>query len=265
MRMPSLLFTTLSLSLALAPAAQAKKPVNPELAIARQEMRAAKIEAAAAAGSEVGDADSFGRNVRFIGTMQSGQVTLASDCTPDPSAPPGPDDHCYVAAPAPLLTSFHATDVARVVIPARSAHSLICHWQTPFVVYSFSNTTGAYQPNARFSVTPNYTIQNTVLDDPALIDPATGLPYGGQFQVGLAGIRDARSLQAGEHQTERDNATRVCLGGIVSRQMLLGMGLSDAQATEFFKRDTVITMDLVGQGQLVDFASILYGVRFVAD
>jgi hypothetical protein len=264
MRIP-LLFVATVLTLALAPVAQAKKPISHEQAIAQKEMRAAKIEAAAAAGSEVGDPDSFGRNVHFIGLIQSGLVSLQSDCTPDPSAPPGPDDHCFVTHAAPAVTTFNATDVGRVVIPARSAHSLICHWQTPFVVYGFANPTGVYQPNARFVVTPTYTIQNAVLNDPALIDPGTGLPFGGQFQLGLAGIRHARSLQPGETQVERESATRVCLGGIISKQLLVGMGLSEAQASDFFRHDTVITMNLGGQAQLVDFASILYGVRFVAD
>jgi hypothetical protein len=259
-----LLLTPLFAALALPVAAHAATPLATERAAARAEVRAVRAEAAAAV-TDVGDADSFGRNVRFIGTMQSGLLSLAGDCTPDPSAPPGPDDHCVTTAPAPLPTPFHIADVGRVVIPARAAHSLICHWQTPFVVYAFRNPTGVYQPNARFIVTPGYTIQNEVLNDPSLIDPATGLPFGGHYDTALAGIRQSRSLQPGEFQTERENATRVCLGGIISKQGLIGMGLSDAQATEFFKHDTVITMRLDGQAQLVDFASIIYGVRFVGD
>jgi hypothetical protein len=258
------LFLAATALLALAPAAHAGKPVPKELQIARQDIKALKLEAAAV-GSEVGDPASFGRSVRFIGLMQSGVVTVADDCTPDPSSPPGPDDHCVVRNPAPALTGFNFADVGRVVIPARSANSLICHWQTPFVVYQFHNGTGAYQPNARFVATPSYTIQNPVLNDPALIDPATGLPFGGQFTLGLPGIRHARSLQPGEMQLERENATRVCLGGVISKQLLVGMGLSDAQATQFFRNDTVITMNLTGQVGLVDFATILYGVRFVGD
>ena len=261
---PTVLLAAAAAVLALAPAAQARKPIPKELTEARKEIRAMKLEAAAV-GSEVGDPDSFGRNVRFIGTLQSGTVTLANDCTPDPSFPPGPDDHCQVLNAAPSSTAFTIPDVGRVVIPGKSAHSVFCHWQTPFVVYQFSNFTGAYQPNARFIVTPSYTIQNPVLNDPALIDPATGLPFGGQFEIALSGIRHSRSLQPGELQTERENATRVCLGGMVSKQMLVGMGLTSAQADKFFKKDTVVTMNLQGSASMVEFASIIYGVRFVGD
>jgi hypothetical protein len=249
--------------LALAPSAQAAK--NPRgLASARAEMRAQRVEATATA-AESGDPDSFGRNVRFIGLMQSGQVTLAPDCTPDPDFPPGPDDVCITTAPAPGVTWINAHDVARVVIPGRAAHSIICHWQTPIVIFGFGNPTAVAQEDGRFVVNPVYTIQNEVLDDPALVDPNTGAPFGGQFQVGLGGIRRERSLQPGESQVEREAGTRVCIGGIVSAQMLRGFGLSDAQVTEFFKKDTVITMDIAGQARFVDFATILYGTRFVGD
>ena len=47
--------------------------------------------------------------------------------------------------------------------------------------------------------------------------------------------------------------------------MLRGFGLSDAQVTEFFKKDTTITMGMQGQAKLVEFATIIYGVRFVGD
>jgi len=221
---------------------------------------------AAAAVADTGDADSFGRNVKFIGLMSTGVINLADDCTPDPAYPPGPDDHCFVPNPAPATTSFTITDAARVLIPGKSSNSMFCHWQTPVTVYSFRNSTGTYQPNARFVVTPSYTIQNAVLNDPSLLDPSTGLPYGGSFTVGLAGIRHSRSLQPGEGQIERDNSTRACIAGLVSKRALKeAYGLTDAQATKFFKNDTIITMNLQGTANMVDFASIIYGTRFVGD
>src|SRR5687768_1985529 len=132
MRTTPLLLAT-ALALAISPIAEARKPSARELA-ARQETRAAKIEAASV-GTEVGDFDSFGRTLRYIGTMQSGTVSVQGDCTPDPSFPLGPDDRCITANPAPDFTPFNVTDVGRVLIPGRSTHSIICHWQTPVVVY----------------------------------------------------------------------------------------------------------------------------------
>lgn len=233
---------------------------------AKKEMTATRATETLAATADTGDADSFGRNVKYIGLMSSGLISLASDCTPDPASPPGPDDHCFVTNPAPLATSFVAHDVARVLIPAKSTNSLICHWQTPIVVYAFNNPTAAYQSNARFTVTPTYTIQNSVLNDPALIDPNTGAPFAGSFTTSLVGIRRARSLQPGEFQIERETGTRACIAGIVSKRSLIeGYGLSATQAANFFKNDTIITMGLQGNASLVNFASIIYGTRFVGD
>ena len=244
----------------------AKKPLNPDYVAARKEIATQRAVEALAATATVGDADSFGRNVRFIGLMNSGVVSLASDCTPDPDFPPGPDDHCIVTNPAPTTTTFNIPDVARVLIPAKSANSLFCHWQTPLVVYGFRNPTASYQPNGRIVITPTYTIQNPVLNDPSLINPDTGLPFGGSFTVSLTGIRHQRGLQPGDYQVERDSSTRSCIGGIVSKAALIeGWGLSPTQAANFFKNDTVITMNITGSATLVDFASIVYGVRFVGD
>jgi hypothetical protein len=157
-------------------------------------------------------------------------------------------------------------DVARVMIPGGSTHSLICQWQTPFVSYAFSNPSGTYQPNARLMITPTYTIQNAALNDPKLIDPNTGEPFNGSFQVSLVSLRTARSLQPNEFQSLRENTTRVCDAGLVSKQALINSyGLSADQAAAFFKNDTVITMDLHGSATWVNFANILYGVRFVGD
>jgi len=247
--------------------AWAKNPVNPEFLQAKKELAAArKMDAAAASPTTTGDDDAYGRNVKFLGLMSTGAITLASDCTPDPSFPPGPDDHCFVLNAAPMITHFAVNDAAHIVIPAKSSNSLFCHWQTPIAYYSMRNTTGGFQPNARFIVTPSYTIENEVLNDPSLIDPNTGLPFGGSLTISLAGIRHMRSLQAGESDSESMNTTRSCIAGLISKRALIdGYGLTAAQASNFFKKDTIITMNLQGSAALVDFASIYYGTRFVGD
>lgn len=250
----------------IASPAFAKAPTNPDYAQARKDLAAARIEAAVPATTTVGDADSFGRYVKFIGLISTGFILVQSDCSLDATGPLGPEDHCVVADPAPAITNFTINDAARMIIPAKSANSLFCHTQTAIVTYNFSNFTGVYQPNARIVLTPNYTIQNAALNDPSMIDPTTGLPFNGQLNLGLAGIRHARSLQPGESQTERDDTTRSCIAGLVSKANLMStFGLTAAQATNFFKNDSIITMNVVGQAQMVDFATINYGTRFFGD
>jgi hypothetical protein len=244
----------------------AKAPNNPDWVQARKDVAAARIEAAPPITATVGDADSFNRHVKYIGLISTGFIYVLPDCSLDSTGPLGPEDHCVVTTPAPALTNFTINDAGRMLIPAKTANSLFCHNQTSIVTYSFGNDTGVYQPNARIQLTPNYTIQNAALNDPSMIDPTTGLPFNGQFNTSLAGIRHARSLQPDEHQTERDNTTRACIAGLVSKQNLRdNYGLTDAQIKTFFNSDTVITMNLVGQAQLIDFATINYGTRFYGD
>jgi hypothetical protein len=264
--MQSRFFIGLIVGVTLAGMVSAKAPLGPEYLRAGLEAAKIQVAEAKAALADTGDSDSFGRNVKFIGVLSSGVISLAGDCTPDPSAPPGPEDHCFVIAAAPAPTAFSVVDAARMRIPGSSAKSLLCHWQTPFVDYAFSNPLSSYRPDAQIFVTPTYQIENSVLSDPGLINPFTGLPFGGVLRVSLPGVRHSRGLQPGDFQPERDNSTRVCLGGMISKRDLIeNYGLSPALANKFFRVDTTITMSLAGSATLVDFATIAYGTRFVGD
>jgi hypothetical protein len=165
------LITCALIGIGLSAAAGAKPPVDSELLQAKSDAKAARAELAAAV-TTTGDDDSFGRNVKFIGLLATGANQLATDCTPDPDFPPGPDDHCIVVNPAPAVTPFVINDVARMIIPGKSSNSLYCQWQTPVTVWTFQNPT-ALPANARLIVTPQYKLENEVLNDPTLIDPNT--------------------------------------------------------------------------------------------
>ena len=215
--------------------------------------------------ADSGDADSYGRPIKFIGLMTSGVQSFADDCTPDPSAPPGPDDHCQVVDPA-VTTPWTFNDVGRIIIPANAANSLFCHWQTPTVVASFRNTTGAIMTNAQFRANARYTLQNSVLNDPSLIDPTTGLPFGGKLTVQVVASALTRTLEPGEVGNDRETASRTCIGGIVSKRALIeSYGLTPTQAANFFKNDTAVTLDLTGSTRGVQFATVFVSTRFVGD
>jgi hypothetical protein len=214
---------------------------------------------------EVGDANSFGRNVKFVGTVQTGVLSIAADCTPDPMFPPGPKDQCVVPDASGFATA-NFPDMGKVLIPGKSVKTLLCHWQTPFASLLYRNNTAVYQGGARASFSATYKFENEVLADPALLDPNTGLPYGGMIEVGLSSISDTRGLQPGDFQNYSDNDTRVCNGGILTKRALIeSYGLSEAQATQFFKKDTVITMGIRGNTRYVSDASVIIGTRFVGD
>ena len=233
----------------------------------KQEQKSAKAAATAIAATDVGDADSFGRNAKWIGLMSSGVIQLtdfADDCLPE-NFQGGPDDHCVVLNPQPMATSFSFPDVGRMVIPAKASNSLFCHAQTPISTTLLQNTSGAGM-TARITYTPTYTFENAVLADPSLIDPTTGLPFNGKLTQTLSGISHRLTLQPGENFFGRDDETRFCINGMISKKMLMTtFGLTDAQATKFFTKDTIVTMGINGNAQGVVFSSIINNVRWLGD
>jgi hypothetical protein len=105
-----------------------------------------------------------------------------------------------------------------------------------------------------------------VLADPSLIDPTTGLPFNGKLTQTLSGIRHQLTLQPGENFWGRDDETRVCINGMISKKMLMtSFGLTDAQATKFFTKDTIVTMGINGNAQGVIFSSMINNVRWLGD
>lgn len=214
------------------------------------------------------DTDSFGRNVKFVGLLQSGVVTLQDDCTPLPGdPPPGPDDRCVTLNAAPAATSFDLPDIGRLTIPGKSAASLLCHWLSPIVMYRFQNLTGVPQPGATIRLVPYVVVESEVLNDPALIDPSTGLPFGGRLETGFAAAyQDAQSLAPGETALRRFSESRVCIGGFLSKRALVdGYGLTNAQAEKVFKKDITLRFGLRGHAAMVSAGVVTYGLRVVGD
>jgi hypothetical protein len=214
---------------------------------------------------DVGDADSFGRDVIYLGNAQTGNVTLQADCTPDPLNPLPPTDRCVALSPQPAPTSWKEDGLATMKLPAEASKSLICFALTPNAFFQFNNLTGAPQPNARFAARAVITIQNAVLDDPTLINPGTGLPYG-KLVFSLQTYDESRSIAAGERAQKQLFLSRNCIGGLVSKRSLTeGFGFTEAQAKQFFKNPMTLTFGSQGQTQLVDFSNFFYGIRLYGD
>lgn len=228
-------------------------------------MIAVAAQAAPPTVEEVGDPDSFGRDVIYLGNAQTSNVALQTDCTPDPTFPPGPNDRCIVLNAQPASTSFNEDGLATLQLPADSTKSLICFALTPNVNFEFNNLTGVPQPNARYNARAVITIANEVLDDPTLIDPNTGLPYGGKMTLPLSTYSESRSIAAGERAQTSMFLSRHCIGGLVSKRSLVGSGLSETQAKQFFKKPMKFTFGASGNVQLVDFANYFYGIRLYGD
>jgi hypothetical protein len=209
--------------------------------------------------ADVGDADSFGRSLNWLG-LADAWIELTADCT-------GSDaDRCQELAAAPATTTFAFDDVGHVTLPRNAANSLMCYWFSPYLQVDYANptTTAAI---AELSYVPTVTVENPVLDDPALIDPNTGLPFGGSLLTGMtSSARYEVPLAAGQHSLQRDRDSAVCIAGLISRQSLMqNYGLSDAQARQFFRKPTTLRLNVHGSAQFVGDASLYFGLRIVGD
>jgi len=219
------------------------------------------VAAAAPTVADVGDADSFGRNVTYLGLAQTLAVALAPDCTgSDPTT-----ERCFVQNAAPAATTFNESNLATMNLPAKATKSLMCFALTPFIDISWNNGTGSPQ-TARFNATAVITIDNDVLADPSLIDPGTGLPFGGSVTLGLSTWRHSKSIQPGEFENESSTQSRNCIAGVISKRSLVeNYGLTDAQATNFFKRPMTLHFGARGTVSMSDFTSYFYGIRLYGD
>ena len=220
--------------------------------------KAANAVTASPSPGDVGDADSFGRNLQWLG-LSDGAIDLAADCTGDTFP-------CTVLAPPPASTSFSYTDLGHITLPARAAHSLLCYWFSPFLTIGYGND-GAAPIVAHLNYVPTVTIENPLLNDPSLIDPTTGLPFGGQLLTGMTSAETFEvPLSPGTHVTERSRDSAVCIAGLISKSTLTStFGLTDAQARDFFRQQMTLRLNVSGSAQYVDFAALYFGWRLVGD
>jgi hypothetical protein len=213
---------------------------------------------------EVGDEHSFGRSAIYLGMTVTAGVSLGGACKPpDPGSP----DHRCIPLPAqPAFTSWNEDGLATLQLPAASTNSLICFAVTPLVSYEFRNLTSVPQPNAAFSATAVITIENEVLNDPTLIDPRTGRPYGGRMTLQLGTYSESRSIAVGEREHKSMTLSRHCIGGLVSkRSLVIASGLTEAQAEDFFEMPMRLTFGASGSAQMVTFGGYFYGIRLYGD
>lgn len=219
-------------------------------------------KAAAPTVEDVYDVDSFGRPVVYLG-LASAFINLSDSCPTDPS---NPDELCTVLNPAPALTAFTYEDSAHITLPAKSTNSLLCYWFSPLLNVTWSNP-GATPALGRLRYNPTLTVENPVLDDPALIDPTTGVPFGGRLLTSMSSSEVlVTPLDAGQTFTERTRDSTVCMAGLISKQALIdNYGLTEAQAKAFFKQPTTIRLNVSGSAQNIAFASMVFGLRIVGD
>ncbi|MEZ0471035.1 hypothetical protein [Luteimonas salinilitoris] len=242
-------------------------PLRQQLSMRIRDILPGATAAGAPSVDDVSDVDSFGRPLKWLGSGQM-NISLAESCpAPVPGTTVG--SACAQLQPLPGFTSFAFDDVARITLPEKASHSLLCHWFSPFlnVVYRNPEPPGGASVVARLSYSPTLTIENAVLDDPAMIDPMTGLPFNGRLTTSMTSSESFEvPLPADTQISTRERDTATCIAGFLSRRTLVrDWGLTEGQAKQFFKNPTTIRMNISGSAQYVAHANMIFGLRIIGD
>lgn len=210
----------------------------------------------------VGEADSFGRDAVHLGLAAS-YIALSPTC---PRANAYPGELCQTTASPGALTTFSFNNVASIQLPSAATQSLLCQWLTPIIDINYRNAT-AGRGIGQFYYSPTLTVVSPVLDDPALINPLTGQPFGGRLITGMSAFeRLSTPLEPGVAFNERTRKTTGCVAGVLNRSRLVSIyGLSETLADRFLASPMTLQLNVSGGSQHVDSVWMSLNLRLTGD
>ncbi len=219
--------------------------------------------------ADVGDPDSFGRNVKFLGTAQTGVVIVYSSCDPavllaDLDIVLGADDRCLAAPIMGQLVSGTFNDIGRITFPRNSADNVIYFLQLNQMSYDFANS-NSNSVFATFAYTPSYTIESVALNDPAAINPNTGLPMNGSFTTGISASKiTGKTYQANSQEFITDRYSTSATRGF-ARSYFAALGLPQHVINQIYKNPITIRLNLRVTTQFISYGQFFYSVRFTGN
>lgn len=246
-------------------AMQARKEIMQEVKFGRTQAP----EAAGPTAADVGELDSFDKNARFMGIAASGVIYVYSSCDPtvlqtDLGLVLGPDDRCLAAPDPNVPVNSVFTDIARINIPGKTAANVIYAIANHSIVWDFANPNpGTFRTQMSYS--PRMTIISDALNDPAAIDPNTGLPMNGSFTTTGFGTKFANPLLgAGETENFTESYTRANTTGF-SRTFWTALGLPNGVINKLYNKPMTIRLDARVSVRGVTFGQYVYTARFLGN
>lgn len=208
--------------------------------------------------ADVGDGDSFGRSVNFLGYAQTNGVLVWDDCTGQIEGTcvlPDPETHSGFIV--------KIGDEAVIHLPPRSARSLLCFTINPLGFVTFHNTSSTRQ-GGNYNMGARWRIESEVLNDPTLINQGTGLPFNGVIEGASNLASEYFTMEPGAERNFQVFYPRTCNSGHLSRRGLIEMGLTEAQAREVFRKPITLRF---GAGLSVNWGNALMtpGIRVYGD
>lgn len=210
--------------------------------------------ASLASPADFNDTASFGKNVKFLGSLYAGTVYVYRSCDPqilldELGLELAADDHCLVHnSTAPLSATTVFDPVWQITIPANTVDNVIypmLNNQVGYDAYASiagppAQGNGYFAGFAFFRFSPVVTIESSALNDPAAINPTTGLPMNGSYTATLPGTR-VRSFLVRDDDFISDNDGYASVGGRgLSRTYFAALGLPQSVINNLFKKSMTL-------------------------
>lgn len=207
--------------------------------------------AASLVPADFNDTASFGKNAKFLGSLYAGTLFVYRSCDPqilldELQTTLAPDDHCIVHTSATPMTTTSVFDPAwQITIPGNAVDNVVYPMLNNTVGFDAfpsspgaNNGYGAGFASIRFS--PIVTIESIALNDPAAVDPNTGLPMNGAFTATLPGTRvKGFAVAADDFFSESDSYASVAGRGF-SRTYFAALGLPNHVINQLFKKSMTL-------------------------
>lgn len=214
---------------------------------------------------ELYDPNSFGKNVKFLGSFYAGTLYVYRSCDPqilldEVGLVLAADDKCVAhTLTSPMATTEVFDTVWQISIPRNTVDNVIYPMLNNGIGFdSFANQPGVIN----FIYSPRLTIESEALNDPTAINPNTGLPMNGSFTTSLAGSRvRSFSVATGDFQSDYSNNASVASRGL-SRDYFAAMGLPQSVINRLFNRPMTLKFGIRARvSGPVEFAQFFYTFR----
>ncbi len=222
----------------------------------------------AISAADVGEPDSFGGNVKFLGTAATGFVIVYHSCDPavlqaELNYVLRPDDRC-LAVPPGLPVTTHFNDIGRINLPKNAAANVIYTIQQNLMHFRVHNP-NSNQVLSTVVLMPSLTIVSDALNDPTAINPNTGMPFNGSMTVVTSQKFMGKTYEAFAQETVNDRYTTSAVRGF-ARSFFADLGLPQNVINELYKKPMTIKLNLrVTANSFVTYGYFSYGVRFLGN
>lgn len=225
--------------------------------------------AAAVNPADVGEADSFGKNAKFMGTAATGIVYVYSSCDPtvllnDLELTLGPDDRCVEAATPGQLVGTTFDDIGRITFPARTADNVFFFVVNNLVNYNLLNP-NANPVDSVVIYSPTITIESVALNDPAAIDPTTGLPMNGTYTTSVNSLKfNTKTITGGAQESVVERYAGTSTIGL-SRTFFAALGLPNNVINRIYRNPLTVKLNVRVRSNFVTFGQFGYAIRVLGN